>query len=338
MSVATLDRIERYALLVAALGTALAADVEASPSHASLVVTRGEGAEDCPDAVTLRARVASIAGADAVAATPDASRRTWLQVEFVRVLSGYRATISASGARKGTRSIDDVGPSCSNVADAVAIAVVMLTDPAVDPPKPESVPAPVLQPRPILPAAADRPVVTRPPPATAELELGLGASGGAAIAVIEHAVPLVEGGAHVRLGELVMFGAGAGYVFEDRAAEATGSVDLDLVYAYGRACVRAHESPHNRLAVCVDPMFGSLRGSGDDYATISSRRLPWLAAAASAELHSLLSASLLWSARVRVLVPLIRQGFSVVVGDERASAFSVPPIGGMLLLGVAVEP
>jgi hypothetical protein len=338
--VVILGRTELSVALSAALCTFFSNDVHAGGARASLVVTRAEGAEDCPDTTALAARAATIANADVIDATPDAGHATWIQVEFVRVLSGYRAVISARGARKGTRAIDDVGPSCGNVADAVAIALVMLTDPDVDRalPQAEAAAPPPLRPQPSLPTPVPTRITAPAPPASPSVAVGAGASGGAAIAVLEHAVPLVEGDAHLRLGELLMFGAGGGYVFEDRTAETTGSVDLDLVYGYARACVFAIESAHHRLALCADPMVGSLRGSGDDYKATSSRRLPWIAAAASAELHGLLSPSLLWSARLRLLAPLVRQGFSVAVGDARNPAFEVPALGGMLLLGFAVEP
>jgi hypothetical protein len=337
--VAIPGRIELHVALSAALCTVFSNDAHAELPRASLVVTRAEGAEDCPDTTALAARATTIANNEVVDSTPDAGHATWIQVEFVRVLSGYRAVISARGARKGTRAIDDVGPGCGNVADAVAIALVMLTDPDLDRAPPRAAePAPPLRPQPSLPIAVPAPVTAAAAAPSHAVTIGAGASGGAAIAVLEHAVPLVEGGAHLRLGELLMFGAGGGYVFEDRTAETTGSVDLDLVYGYARACVRAFESTHHRFALCADPMVGSLRGSGDDYQVISSRRLPWIAAAASAELHGLLSTSLLWSARLRVLAPLIRQGFSVTVGGERTDVFDVPGLGSMLLLGFAVEP
>src|SRR5262245_51916025 len=103
--------------------------VGADPIHAALVVTRDDGARDCPDSAVLGARVETVAGKELFAAAGDAARDTWVQVEFVRSITGYRAVISARGQRQGTRALDDVGPECSSLAEAVAVTLAILLDP-----------------------------------------------------------------------------------------------------------------------------------------------------------------------------------------------------------------
>ncbi len=343
-------RIELASVVAAMTLAATAARAHAHEARASLVVTRGEGAEDCPNTDALAARMTAIAGQEIASPADAEPRATWINVELLRVLAGYRAVISTRGERKGTRTIEDVGSDCKSLSDAVAIALVMLLDPGVSlEPKPAP-PTPVanVTPEPAPPqadpaarsarAAAD--FGAAEPRSTAP-RFGAEASGGATLAVLEHAVPLLEGGARLRLGWW-SFGTGVGYVFpdrvaDDRVAEAPRGVELELVYAYARACGALFTNEQSRLELCAEPMAGSLRGEGDGYSETDPRRLLWSAVAATAELYTRLSGPLLWSARVRVLVPVVRHGFSVELPEGRARAFTMPPLGGTLSLGVATE-
>src|SRR5947208_30651 len=76
----------------------------ASPKTAELSVTRGPGAEDCPDTTALQARVEQITGTrlDQLAATePPLS----LGVSFSREGDRYRAAIRTQGPKEGERSL-----------------------------------------------------------------------------------------------------------------------------------------------------------------------------------------------------------------------------------------
>ena len=72
--------------------------------------TRDDGARGCPDSVALSRRVEVVAGKALFSWDANESRDTWVQVEFVRAISGFRAVIAAHGRRQGTRALDDVGP------------------------------------------------------------------------------------------------------------------------------------------------------------------------------------------------------------------------------------
>ena len=116
-------------LVAAASGTSLAAAQTHSP-RAALVVTRGEGAQDCPDSVLLAERVRAVAGASVISAELDSTRfETWVQVAITRNFGGYSAQISTSGARHGSRALDDLGPSCASLADAIAVTLAIFLDP-----------------------------------------------------------------------------------------------------------------------------------------------------------------------------------------------------------------
>jgi hypothetical protein len=155
--------------------------------------------------------------------------------------------------------------------------------------------------------------------------------------VLDHPTPLVEGGARLRLGSLWAFGVGAGFAFPDRVAFESGSVELNLVYGYARACLRVVTTAHNYIETCAEPMLGSLHGEGQGYDSPIPRRLLWASAAGTAALYTKLSEHLHWSAHLRLLAPLIRQGFSVEVENQPVRAFTASPVGGMLSLGIAAE-
>jgi hypothetical protein len=319
----------------AALFTVLASPIHAhaeSP-RASLVVTRAPGAEDCPDAEALTARLRPLLRSELVVSAPDTQTDTWIQVELVRELAGFRAVISARGKRQGTRTIDDVSESCASIADALAITLVMLLDPEparmamppLSPPPPEPLPKPSPSPPP-MPARMREPY----------LRLGGEASGGASLGVLYHAAPLLEGGPRLGLGSRVILAAGGGFVFPDRVPLGGRSVKLDLTYAYLRGGAWILESGATGLALVAGPLLGSLGGEGSGFDVPGTRHLLWAAAAAGGELFASLAPPFAWSARLLVLVPLVDQGFSVVRAGETERAFRTPSFGGLLTVGLSI--
>jgi hypothetical protein len=314
----------------------------AEPPRASLVVTRDDGSRDCPDASGVAERVREMAGSSMIDAAAREARDTWIQVELTRAFGGYRAVISAQGRRYGTRTIDDVGPGCSSLADAVAITLVMLLDPDLERRL-------ELPPAPLPPPVAAAGVFSRPrrvhqrqveltEPQPSRLIAGAELAAGLSFAVLDGSAPFAEGGARLQLDHWVSFGAGGGFVFSDRARFGSGSVDLELGYVYLRACGSFSSSSRARLELCLEPMLGSLRGAGNDYTEIHTRSVPWLAAAAVVEIYGPLARSAFWSLRVAALAPVAGgHGFSVVESGVQKSAFEVPSVGGMLSVGMRAD-
>ena len=182
-----------------------------------------------------------------VEATTEVQPDTWIQVELLRELAGYRAVISARGRRQGTRTIEDVSDTCASIADALAITLVMLLDPEASRPAMPPLPPPAPEPpalRALPPRAPARFASPEAPPsrATSWLRLGAEVNGGASIGVLYHASPFVEGGARLGLGERLVLSAGGGFVLPDRAPLVGRSVKLGLAYAYLRGALRIVET------------------------------------------------------------------------------------------------
>ncbi len=321
----------------------------AEPPRGSLVVTRDDGSRDCPDASGVAERVRQMSGTSMVDAATSETRDTWIQVELTRAFGGYRAVISVQGRRQGKRTIDDVGPGCSSLADAVAITLVMLLDPELErPPEPSPVPAPAPAPAPAvvrrapleLPAdQPEKPSSTRAPlREPTRIVAGAEVAAGLSFSVLDGSAPFAEGGARLQLGRVASLGVGGGFVFSDRTRFGSGSVDLELGYVYLRGCADFFSLPRARIELCLEPILGSLRGAGNDYATSDTRSMLWLAAAGVVEVYGPLAASAFWSLRVLALAPVLSgEGFSVVESGVRKSAFEVPPVGGMLSVGVRAD-
>jgi hypothetical protein len=127
-------------------------------------------------------------------------------------------------------------------------------------------------------------------------------------------------------------------VFRDRVAVASGSIELELAYAYARAALRVLERDATRIFLFGGASGGSLLGGGVDYAFNPEKRLFWIAALLGAELNGALSPALAWTTRLSALVPLRYDEFHVVDAGRRHRAFRTPPIGGLLSFGLAVEP
>jgi hypothetical protein len=154
--------------------------------------------------------------------------------------------------------------------------------------------------------------------------------------VLEHATPVAEAGLRLGVGPLLTLGAGGGYVFADRAPFAGRSVKLDLAYAQLRGGFRVVESKATRVDVDAGGLLGSLSGEGSGFTRWGTRHLLWVAAAAGVELSATLAPLFAWSARLSALVPLVDEGFSIETNGRTEPAFSTPPVGGMLTLGVTL--
>ena len=315
--------------MASASGTSLAAAQTQSP-RAALVVTRGEGAQDCPDSLVLAERVRGVAGANVISAELGAGVvETWVQVAIARNFGGYSAQISTSGSRHGSRTLEDLGPSCASLADAIAVTLAIFLDPYAN-----------LQPTPVAPkdtAPHRSPEPKQKPPAEAPYpaRFFLDAGAGITLNVLEHAMPLLAGRAGLHLTPDWSLSLGGGFVLTDTVTSPGGEVELSLAYADFRGCGRAlGQAGGAQLDWCLAAMIGSLRGSGVGYAEGFSQRAAWLAAALGPEVVFPFTHSLSWVLAGEAVLPIIRNGFEVQVNGSRSVAFRPSAVGGLISLGV----
>jgi hypothetical protein len=319
----------RAALLVATLLTTTSSRAQTAPPRALLVVTRQEGTEDCPDANAVAMQLRALAPTSEVDTRAQNLQDTWIQVEMTRTLGSYHAEIVARGRRQGRRALTDIGPGCSSLGDALAILLAMLIDPdeRVAAIQPE-----VIARRPIARAARE--------PDHAPRELYLVAGGGGALRLLEHPVPFGALALRARAAPMLTLEAGGALLSSDQVESGSGSVGLSLAYGYVFLCASVLGGRESAsLALCLQPMLGSLGGSGQGgYQDRRTERWPWLALGAGPEAFGPLAGRLSWFVRSIGLAPLIRRGFSVLqTNGDRRDPFRTPSFGVELALGLAVE-
>jgi hypothetical protein len=324
--VVTRGRIEFHVAVMGVSMLLAALPARAERLSPALVVTRAPGVEDCPDATGIAARVRAMTHDEPLAPGPTAERDTWLQVEFLQTLSGYRAVITARGRRQGTRSIDDVGPGCASLADAVTLTLVMLLDPEL------------VHATSGLPHALQSDAAASARGRTPSVSFAAEGSGGVTLGILEHGGGFVEAGVRLAFARSLALGVGGGYLFPDRTSAPPGSVTLDLWYGYARIAGAVFEHAGTRLALFLGPSVGSLGGASEGFEYRNDQRLLWVAGAFGVEAFAVLAGSFSWSARLCAVTPFRHEGFSVDDAGERHRAFRTPGIGGALSLGVSVAP
>ncbi len=134
--------------------------------------------------------------------------------------------------------IRDAGQSCSNLAEATAVAVAIVLD--QPPASQEKPPAPPPQPSvPAQPASTQdrRPEKPEDEPAFSP---AVALEGGVALAVLEHPVPTVELSAQGRFGRAFYLAMGVGAFGRDQVELGERRVELSLLEASLRACLNAY--------------------------------------------------------------------------------------------------
>ena len=140
---------------------------------AALSVERGVGAEDCPDADTLSARIANIRG------RASASSSASYSVSFSHTADTYTAVIRSGPNSESQRVLEGHGVVCAALAQATAVTLALLFDSEPEsaaPPKPEPPPPP---PPPKTPDSLSEPVPVEKPKRGVRIDstVSLGAAG-----------------------------------------------------------------------------------------------------------------------------------------------------------------
>ena len=306
---------------------------QTSGPRASLVVTRGEGAQACPDAATLAEQVRAVVGANVIgvelASTPEEPVETWVQVAITHDFGGYRALISTLGRHQGTRTLEDLGPGCASLADAMALTIAIFLDPYSSTPLPPRVAAvetaPV--PPPVKPTPREQPA--------AHLEPFVDLFGGVA-SMLEHSEPVLGLSFGLYLTDRWSLALGGSYVFSDTKSNDGGHITLGLTYGYALGCGRVLGARDGaRVDWCGAPLLGSLSGGGIDYTSSNdSKSRFWLAVAAGPQIVFPFSSSLSGVLAAQAVLPLIRRGFDDEVAGNRGTVFTPEAAAGLASFGI----
>jgi hypothetical protein len=281
-----------------------------------LRVERGAGAEDCPDAEQLGARVAALLKGQP---TPSAGA---YRVQFARSDNERRATLSVlggAGQAERSRVLHARGPSCEALAQATAVTLALLFDeeahaspPAQELTAPAPIAAPHAEPAPTTPSA---------------LTLALG--GGALLGVTRTAAPLL-------LAEIGYEGArfridlGALGVPVQRLGFSPGSLREWLAAGSVRACYLPYRVGFLSLGACLGAYVGVLDVRARGYTRNERRQELW--ASLPVELFfGYMRGPLGFQIAAAALVPLHRPDFSI---DGLGSAYASWPVSAALTVRV----
>jgi hypothetical protein len=319
---AVLALVRNAALACVVWTWAGAARAEAAP-RATLVVTRGAGAEDCPNADGIAQRVAAITGTTTLQTTAQDRTDTWVHLELSRDLGRYTALVQLRGRHNGARALSDVNSDCSSLADAVAVALALFFDTQV---------APVPQPPHMRGLVEPAP---KPAPPRYAMEL----AGAVAFGLLSVPSPLATAGIDVTPdNERFRIGLGGGLVLPDRVRYLQGFTELRLAFGYARGCAEATSSASRvQLLFCVAPLLGALSGAGYDYDFIAKKRWLWAALTGGPRLQGPLSRPAFWSLSASAVVPLTLRAFAVTVNGEPHDVFNVPRLGASASAGMGVQ-
>jgi len=315
-------------VFVAALSVSSRGAAQAEP-RASLVVIRGDGARDCPDADALAERVRAVAGTNVIGVGSSASPiETWVQVAISHDFAGYNAQISTFGRRHGTRALEDLGPSCASLADAVAVTLAMFLDPYETPPSSSPRPEPVAKkrsPEPKAPATS----------AARESRFFIDGAAGLTFNLLEHSEPFLGVGLGFRPSARWSVALGGTFVLPDSKVDGSRSVDLRLSFAFLQVCALAlGHVDRASLAWCAAPQVGSLASDGRGYQNNFAEHSLWLALGIGPEAAFRLTHSLSWVFGAEAVIPLLEQGFDVQSNGVRSSAYRTPSVAALVSLGL----
>lgn len=311
----------RRGVLLLSVGLALSRPgVAGAEERAPLVVERGAGAEECPDADSLIARVAKIRGRATF--PPDSS----YEVGFTHTGDAFTAVIRSGGNAESQRTLDGHGPTCSALAQATAVTLALLfdaeTDAAPEPPKPEP---PKPEPPPKL--ELSEPIPIEPPRHGPRVDAtaALGLSG--LVAVLRPLSPALTGELGLRVSSWRM-GLGVLWSPPQSLTLAPGIVRESLLAGTARVCLALTRTEELRLDLCSGLSAGvvSARASGFTRNREDSR--PWLAVPLELS-FSQHSGPVGLEVSAAAIGALEHQDFTI---DHLGPAYESPRVSGMLSL------
>jgi hypothetical protein len=240
-----------------------------------------------------------------------------VEVSFTREGARYRAALRTSGPKEGERLLEDEGPTCAALAEAVGVTLVVLLDRA---PRRDIHASPPPRPPENLPNRASigwigvtaGPVFGETPGAS----LGFGPAFGVEL---EH-WSLALGGTET-LSRSARFASGTVRV-------GLASVDLQLcrtIDLVGKSL---------RAGACARAAAGHYRGEGAGYPMTTSVRVPWMAAGGGVRVSGRWGRRLLWGVSGLLLIPVRRQTFSV---NNAGVAYESAAVGGTVAVELGVR-
>ena len=316
-------RCGRFLAQVTWIGSWTVASIASAQAPEPLQVERASGAEACPDAVELGARVAAVRGQDPAG---DSS----YFVQFARNGRGFSALLRSGTDGSSLRSLESTAADCGPLAQATAVTLALLFDadaaraePAREPvqvaPEPRRESTPFLPP----PSAASSDLPDRP-------LLGVVLGAGMAQGVLRRWAPSLLGEVALVLTPL-RFGLGAWWIPAHDSELEPGVVELSLIAASGRVCYAAFRRPWLQVEVCSGVALGSITAAASGFGDSQTKHR--LFAALPLEVtFGQAGASASWQLSAALLIPFRRNQFGI---DGLGLVYDTPALAALLAVRVA---
>ena len=279
-----------------------------------LVVERGVGAERCPDAEAITAKVEQIRARPAV----DAPNR--YRVTLARTDDGFSATIRTDTSTGSVRTLEHSGANCAALGNAVALTLELLLDSDLEPKQKVDPPPPPPAKAVVATAAPPSPSVP-PPPRDATFSLAAAGLAG----VLRPVSPALSADVGMRFAPLRV-SAGALWGWPQTLTFGPGTVHERLLGGFARICVPAWQRGDLRLDACSGAIAGAITAEAEGYTENEQRTRSWIAVPFEAALASW-SAPIGWELSLAGLLPLRRPDYTI---EGLGTVYRSPPVGGML--------
>lgn len=326
------------AALAALLAAPLARAQDAPPRRVRLHVSRGVGAERCPDGELLREAVRGRLGHDPFV-EPASSRVELAFVRHGRWLVAELRVGELDGPPSPPRALRTRDRSCEALGASAALALSLAIEalppsaPApVEAPAPQPLPAPEAPVTPVVAPAPVAPPLAPPPPPLAPVtppERGWEVSADALMGV--NLAPSLAFGARVNVEWRFAFGritAGVLAFAPVALRERDGSVRVSTYLATAGACVGA-----SFVSGCLVVAGGAMRGEGFDVGVSHDAVTPFFLAGIRGTLES----PRLGPFRARLTAELLAPMTPTTHLIDRQTVWETPAVAGTVGIGVGAR-
>jgi hypothetical protein len=282
---------------------------QAPESLPELRVERSATARDCPEAPSLAGEIPASIGHPAIRVGVAADAKGGvLEVDFDRKAPGYVATIRSLGPSPGLRTLSDSGPSCAGLANAVAVALVLLLDEPfqVQPPQAAQDGGPAVQP-------ASRSLVAPGSPPSRSLRGALQFDGSALLStgLVGALAPGVSVDFAWNPRPAFVLDLGALWFPSESLRLSPGIVHASLLALRVGACAVAIRGSAS-LSVCAAPWLGALEVSAEGFTVNDRAAPPWFGLSGGVVVRGPIRGALGWTGRAELVVPVHPARLSVL--------------------------
>jgi hypothetical protein len=317
-----------------------------APIDSRIEVERGPGSEACPDAAAVFRSLAKLFPERAFRETSAAASAAASARVVIRALpAGYEAVLSMRAPHTGERVIGEKDQACGGLADALALAFVMLVEPPegqVGAPSGSSAPALPAKPAPPAPSApqlnAARPAPDAVAPRGARSFTGnIAASGIGGFGLLSK--PAAGAALGIELVHASGWGGALGgmRLWSPPSEAQGGSVRLSLWALLAGPCYERRVRGVSSLDACVRVGVGSQSATVEGFLNSRSPSVPWVIVTPTFGYRLRVAGALTGFVRIGPVVQIRPQSFSAREDDGSGRTVQVagaPKVGVMAELGL----